>query len=245
MSGKYRGIIPIVAILLIGSTPIEKNISLSSFYSLRFLKNSNAPVQIKITKTDNTVNNRVVIEKGILVSYKNRKAKEVRIAGSFSGWNEIHMEKGKHGVWYFFLEESKCTEPVSYKFVVNGIWTLDPKNNFKENDKNGSYVSLIKPINIIEGRRISYRHLTSNMVEFRVYNPNASFISLVGDFNNWNPENDNMIKGRDGIWRLQKRINIGLFRYKFVIDGKWVVDYYNDKSASDGTGGICSVINIK
>ena len=49
----------------------------------------------------------------------------------------------------------------------------------------------------------------------------------------------------DGIWRLKKHIPSGKHRYKFVIDGAWSLDLYNPLSASDDTGGVCSLIEIK
>jgi 1,4-alpha-glucan branching enzyme len=87
--------------------------------------------------------------------------------------------------------------------------------------------------------------LRKDVVVFRIYKPEASIVSVVGDFNGWNPENDLLRKGSDGIWRLEKRLASGTYRYKYVIDGQWLPDTFNPDSASDSTGDICSVIKIK
>jgi len=82
-------------------------------------------------------------------------------------------------------------------------------------------------------------------VHFAVWAPNAEAVSVIGDFNHWNPENDLLKKGDDGIWRLRKRIPTGMYRYRYIIDGAWQPDIYNPLSGSDDTGEICSILKIE
>ena len=60
-----------------------------------------------------------------------------------------------------------------------------------------------------------------------------------------NPENDLLSKGRDGVWRLKKRLPKGTHRYKYIIDGEWLPDTYNANSASDDNGDVCSLITVR
>ena len=48
-------------------------------------------------------------------------------------------------------------------------------------------------------------------VEFQIYKPNASVISLVGNFNQWNPEHDYLHRDRNGIFKLRKKLRPGIF----------------------------------
>ena len=186
-----------------------------------------------------------MIEEGVLVTFKSREAGRVDVAGNFSSWRPLRMERGNRGVWYYLITNPVKKKEIQYKFVVDGIWTSDPKNPLRAYDGNGSYLSVIESFTVPEGRHVSYRLIDGSTVEFRTWNPTARMISLVGDFNHWNPENDLLRRGTDGIWRLRKRLSKGDYRYKFIIDGRWQPDYYNGKSASDEIGGICSLIRIQ
>ena len=216
-----------------------------NYQKLMLLKQANSPEKIRLVMTQNTGTGRPVVADGLLFTYKSRKAGRVTIAGNFSAWKHKRMERSRDGVWFFFLTDRDFSGRVQYKFNIDGLWTEDPCNISREDDRNGSYVSIAELEPARENRFVSYKMLKKNMVVFRVYRPDASIISLVGDFNGWNPENDLMKKGADGIWRLEKRLASGTYRYKYIIDGQWLPDTYNPDSASDSTGDICSVIRIK
>ncbi len=85
----------------------------------------------------NEIDNWMVVEPNhnfVLSGYSD--AKDVRITGSFINWMEPGLKMSKVGedwVLPFFLENGKIT----YKFIVDGKWIIDPKNNqFEENEFN-------------------------------------------------------------------------------------------------------------
>ena len=224
---------------------MERSAELVNYYSLRDLPKASEPRYLKVAKFVNGSLGKHVIEEGVLVTFRSRQAARVDVAGNFSNWRPLRMERGTRGVWYFLITDPVKKKDVKYKFLVDGIWTGDPMNPLKSYDGNGSYLSVIESFSRPEGRHVSYRMMKRNTVEFRVHRPRARMISLVGDFNHWNPENDLLRRGDDGIWRLRKRLSKGDYRYKFVIDGRWEPDYYNSSSASDEVGGVCSLIRIQ
>ena len=87
--------------------------------------------------------------------------------------------------------------------------------------------------------------LKGGIVEFRIFKPGARMVTVAGDFNNWNPENDFLSKGRDGIWHMKKRLPSGSYRYRFIIDGEHRQDMYNEISSTDSAGDLCSLISVK
>lgn len=229
----------------ISLTSAQETLETESFYNLRFLKQSSPPRYVKIVNISNIISNRSMMSKGIVFTYKSRRAKRVAIAGSFSRWQARPMIRGKHGVWFYYLDKFRGRESIRYKFNIDGTWTFDPNNMDKGDDQAGSYVSLIDPIIEREGTRVSYKLISKRRVQFRIYNPDARFISLVGDFNHWNPEHDLLRKGKDGIWRVTKRLTPGRHRYRYLIDGNAAVDLYNENSSSDDAGDLCSLIEIR
>ena len=231
------------------------------YYALQSLKQAAPPRVVDMIKTDNARLGKRVIRRGTLVTYSNRKAASVRIAGDFNAWKPVPMTRSASGVWYHFLpfgnravgdsagNESEhapsSAPPIRYKFTVDGIWIADPLNPDRIDDGAGSFVSRIAPGTRPENRHDSYRIIGRGTVEFRCYHPNASYVAVVGDFNAWNPENDVLKKTSAGFWRLTKRLSPGTYRYQYIIDGVWRPDIYNAKSSGDGMGGISSLLVVR
>ncbi len=61
-------------------------------------------------------------------------------------------------------------------------------------------------------------------VNFVCEAPGARSVSLVGDFNDWDPTAYPMKKQPDGGWLIQIPLNHGHHHYQFVIDGKACLD---------------------
>lgn len=214
------------------------------FFSLYTLSNAAPPSHIAVTHSKPGLPQ---LLKGTLVSYKNRTAHNVHIAGDFSHWKRRTMERGNNGVWFYIIPYDDDARTVRYKFLVDGIWINDPLNYDVVDDNVGSYFSIVRQEQLPEGRQLTYRILDERkgLVEFRLYAPKASIVALAGDFNNWNPEIDLLKKDANGIWRLQKRLPKGPFRYNFIIDGGWQLDLYNPHTASNAAGMVCSVIRLQ
>jgi 1,4-alpha-glucan branching enzyme len=218
-----------------GKLPVEY------WYKLQSLERSSSPRAITLIDEERKMAN------GLLFTYKNRKAESVLVAGTFSQWKPMSMKRGTNGIWYHFqsADDDAETGDIKYKFSVDGIWTPDPGNPIRENDGTGSFLSVSREPSMYKSTRITYRVTGKNTIEFRLYKPSARLISLVGDFNNWNPENDLMRRGDDGIWRLSKRLPAGRYRYIYLIDGSGTPDLYNPQSSSTVNGEVCSLIAIE
>jgi 1,4-alpha-glucan branching enzyme len=215
-------------------------------YSFHNLKDASPPKSVTILnhQRDSNGNNMV---RAVLFTYFDRSVDMVQIGGDFTNWKVEPMTRGKHGVWFYLLPEYEKAETVTYKYLVNGIWTYDPENINRSDDGIGSYVSIASAVTSDESPFITYRIVHENnvrFVEFRTYQPKASFVSVAGDFNNWNPENDPLMRSQNGIWRKKIHVTPGTYRYKLIVDGNWIVDLYNEKSASDGVDGICSILEV-
>ncbi|MDA3901112.1 MAG: glycogen-binding domain-containing protein [Spirochaetes bacterium] len=213
-------------------------------YSFNQLTEAGPPRSLRIIPH---INETRAIETGILFSYKDRSAKKVYVSGDFSNWSPRVMKRGDNGVWFYFLSEYESRSAVRYKFMVDGIWISDPLNSEAIDDGSGSFLSIAYPEATPENRSVTYRFVRINgtdYVEFRIYNRDASYISVAGDFNNWNPENNQLSKETGNIWRTRVSIPDGKYRYKFIIDGKWSLDLYNSETANDGMNGIASLLIV-
>jgi 1,4-alpha-glucan branching enzyme len=212
-------------------------------YNLSILTRATAPTDILYLKAEKNEPG-VKALKGILFTYAGRGTKQATIAGDFTSWKTEPMSKGKNGVWFYVLTGYEGQSPVRYKFCLDGIWTEDPVNPDRTADGNGSYISMAEATKY-ESKQLTYRFMRDGSVEFRIYNAKARFVSIAGDFNNWNPEHDILTRDGNDVWKITKRLPHGKFRYSYYIDGEWIPDMFNSASASDTSGRVCSVISVK
>ncbi len=61
-------------------------------------------------------------------------------------------------------------------------------------------------------------------VNFICNAPQAKAVSLVGDFNNWDPAANPMKQQPDRAWLLPMELKHGHHRYAFLVDGQLVLD---------------------
>jgi len=61
-------------------------------------------------------------------------------------------------------------------------------------------------------------------VDFFCQAPQAKQVTLVGDFNDWNPRVTPMTLQPDGQWRASLELSHGYHEYLFLVDGKPVLD---------------------
>lgn len=88
--------------------------------------------------------------------------------------------------------------------------------------------------------------INNRLRDFIYKTKNAREVYLVGDFNNWQISSESLLwrKGED-VWQKRIFLGPGRYRYKFVIDGQWVTDPFNDHLEPNPYGGVDSVIEIQ
>ena len=82
-------------------------------------------------------------------------------------------------------------------------------------------------------------------VTFIIDAPNANDIHLLGDFNHWKQgEGSRLSKSRDGKWEKRLDLPPGQYKYKFVVDGEWVLDSKNSQRVQNSFGTFDSIIHL-
>ncbi len=91
---------------------------------------------------------------------------------------------------------------------------------------------------------LSPRRVGSGVL-FSVYEPNAKQVYLSGDFNNWASTEDFMYDSDgNGLWQRVIPLKNGRHRYKYVIDGEYIVDPNNPETESDEIGTPYSFVQV-
>ena len=134
-------------------------------------------------------------------------AKRVILTGNFNKWdtNELPMEKTPQGWKLSYILGPGNYE---YKFLVDGNWMSDPANPI--------LVGIGKYPNSFVAFKPNH---TFKLAKY----PNAKKVYLSGDFCDWSA-NDYLMVKKDGVWQFSLYLSPGKHTYKFVVDGKWILD---------------------
>jgi 1,4-alpha-glucan branching enzyme len=65
---------------------------------------------------------------------------------------------------------------------------------------------------------------TLHLVDFFCRTPQAGAVSLIGDFNNWDPKAHPMKRMPDGAWFIRIELPHGHHQYQFLVDGQPTLD---------------------
>jgi hypothetical protein len=82
-------------------------------------------------------------------------------------------------------------------------------------------------------------------VRFSLNAPNAGRVTIVGDFNDWNPTTLPMRRSADGrVWEVEVRLPLGRYNYAFLVDGRLARDPRAPSTADDDFGTPNSVLMV-
>jgi hypothetical protein len=83
-----------------------------------------------------------------------------------------------------------------------------------------------------------------NEVLFSAHFEQAHEVMIAGDFNGWNPVSPLQMV-RDGDWRVKLPLAPGRYRYRFIVDGKWVTDPHNTYVEANQFGELNNVVEVE
>jgi chromosome partitioning protein len=73
----------------------------------------------------------------------------------------------------------------------------------------------------------------------------AKKVLIAGDFNNWSPMATPLItNGHPGVWTARLPLQPGRYRYRFIVDGKWVTDPHNKYVEVNQFGELNNVVEV-
>ena len=82
-------------------------------------------------------------------------------------------------------------------------------------------------------------------VTFTMESPAAKDIYIAGDFNEWQINDESRLAlGENGCWEKRVTLRHGRYRYKFVVDGEWTIDWKNQAREINPFGSFDSVMEI-
>ncbi|MCG3176048.1 MAG: Nitrogenase iron protein [Candidatus Omnitrophica bacterium] len=89
--------------------------------------------------------------------------------------------------------------------------------------------------------------IASNFLkDFMIRAGSAREVHLLGDFNGWSASTDTLLwQKEEGVWQKRVFLEPGRYRYKFLVDGQWVIDPQNERVEPNPYGGVDSIIDVE
>ncbi len=81
-------------------------------------------------------------------------------------------------------------------------------------------------------------------VIFSAHFEQARKVLIAGDFNDWSPTSTPMQPAGRGQWRMALPLGPGRYRYRLVVDGKWVTDPHNQYVETNEFGELNNIIEV-
>jgi chromosome partitioning protein len=72
----------------------------------------------------------------------------------------------------------------------------------------------------------------------------ASKVLVAGEFNSWSPMSTPLRMDEPGIWRTTLPLKPGRYRYRYIVDGKWLTDPHNERVESNQFGEVDNIIDV-
>jgi 1,4-alpha-glucan branching enzyme len=92
--------------------------------------------------------------------------------------------------------------------------------------------------------RNNFSKQNTKKIQFIIDAVDAKKVSLVGEFNNWNPDADPMQIDKNGKWTKTKMLSPGNIEYKFWVDGQWIQDPENMRTCPNCFGTLNNVVKV-
>jgi 1,4-alpha-glucan branching enzyme len=81
-------------------------------------------------------------------------------------------------------------------------------------------------------------------VHFELTNPLAHKVYVAGTFNDWQPDQIELIPSGNGRWERDLMLEPGFYEYRLVVDGQWMPDPKADHTVLNQFGERNSVLTV-
>ncbi len=175
------------------------------------------------------------------------------IAFNFEQYQKIHTfkrlvrqnengENSESNVSFYILEIPQNVQNISYRLVMDGLWTTDPLNNTKVYDPNAnllvSNIALQQPM-------INETISTQSKIRFVYKGETGQKIRLSGTFSNWDPYIYELKEVSYGLYELELALPKGTYYYTYYSGIQSFLDESNPNKAYTNDGRVASVVTLQ
>jgi len=190
-----------------------------------------------------------IFGKDVLFTYQgDAYTRHVGIAFAHEQFVRIHtLIKNERNVFILAFPIPMDTDTLTYRFVVDGLWTPDPNAPKEIRDRNGILLSQTD-VPFISSRQHQNPFIDKEgNAEFTLHWWPGKTIYLIGSFSNWDPYMYKLSEHKDnpGLYTVTLRVTEGRHLYYFFVDGMRVKDPVNPLSVPLREGYDVSVFTMR
>lgn len=148
-----------------------------------------------------------------------------------------------NSVMFYILEKPENIDKISYKVILDGLWTTDPTNkNYFYDSQTGIRLSTL---NIPRSEKNYTEYTKDNSVRF-VYNGEPGLtIRLAGNFTNWDSWIYTLNETRPGFYELSLNLPKGTYYYNYFSGFEKFYDKTNPERVYTQDGKVVSVLKVE
>jgi hypothetical protein len=180
-------------------------------------------------------------------------SRHVGIAFDFEQFRAIHSYRRINtrdidneiisSTYFYVLKIPEGADSVSYKIIIDGLWSTDPLNpNTKFDSASNSVLSTVRvPRQTTPATRIT----AQGRVRFVYIGEAGQKIHLGGSFTNWDPFIYEMRETRAGLYECEIALLPGTHYYNYYKGMTSIADHTNPSRAYTQDGRTASVIEVR
>jgi hypothetical protein len=183
-----------------------------------------------------------MIDDVLVLSYKpERPVRFVGVRFAHEDWKFLHpYEWNERGVLVLDYPVPEGVREIRYRIVVDGLWMSDPANPVADADAAGVPFSVYRLESEPTRTVVNPKPDMGGAFTFVFRGSPGRRVSIVGDFNNWDPFMDPLDEIAPGSYSVTLRIPAGEHWYYFFSDGRRILDRFNAQTGVDPDGGTVS-----
>ena len=159
---------------------------------------------------------------------------------------DIDLEP-RDGVLFFVCKLPEKTRKVSYRLVIDGVWTIDPLNDQKyydyEADTFFSYLEVTTPEEI-KTEKVLATGKSKDTIRFIYKGKPDQKIRLGGTFTNWDSYIYELNETSPGFYELNLSLSPGTYYYAYYNGNSSFVDNTNPNKAYTADGKVASILEV-
>lgn len=104
-------------------------------------------------------------------------------------------------------------------------------------------VATVSAVETVQEIHLSPQSILGGLL-FSYKNPHAKEVLIAGDFNHWIGEHMTKVDSESDLWQKVIMVGVGVYRYKFLVDGDWIVDPVNTQTEPTPYGSMNSIAEV-
>lgn len=194
-----------------------------------------------------------VVRNGYVVFTAELGPRNIGIAFDFENYSVVHPfqirrtydidENLRESLFFYALEIPEHLLELSYRLVIDGLWTYDPLNPDTYFDqKSGVKISHVY---IADSFPAETEPSNKNRIRFIYEGERGQKVKLTGTFTNWDPWIYELQETRPGFYEISLNLPPGTYYYNYMIGMTPVLDKTNPNRAYTKDGRRASTIVVK